>query len=323
MPGLLSTTLKDCLPSIIQESLQTHIPASSEQFAEKQTKLNKKMVKHLNRQFNIFHVAQSDRFVRLEMKLFKKLKSNMGKSVMSLVRSGMQEVRDDLNTQAKSLGKFCQDVQGMQTQLFEIQSLLKSAVIIDDTAEGEKNKKDKDEIPAAIQGEHPPAKTIPSSEQIVERKELVVHTSEEKNSEGIMSVEDDSDEDDKQTLSKRFKITTPILDIPNLIPLNTFVPEHLLKPKEQQKSVQEFTDQLFEITSLKFSPTPPRELTPPRDSPKGKFKSFITLEGPLSQEEYIKQIKEMKRLYDLKAEQEKSEQELRKLLNPATLKAQA
>ncbi|GKB72214.1 hypothetical protein Tco_0933626, partial [Tanacetum coccineum] len=53
-----------------------------------------------------------------------------------------------------------------------------------------------------------------------------------------------------------------------------------------------------------------------------KFKSFITLEGHLSQEEYIKQIKEIKRLYDLKAKQEKSEQELRKLLNPATLKAQ-
>ncbi|GKB72215.1 hypothetical protein Tco_0933627 [Tanacetum coccineum] len=146
------------------------------------------MVKHLNRQFNIFHVAQSDRFVRLEMKLFKKLKSNMGKSVMSLVRSGMQE------------------------------SLLKSAVIIDDTAKGEKNKKDKDAIPAAIQGDHPSAKTIPSSEQIGESqgekpvdieiankestppvsndktnegKELVVHTSEEKKSEGIMSVEDD------------------------------------------------------------------------------------------------------------------------------------
>ncbi|GKF74599.1 hypothetical protein Tco_0220931, partial [Tanacetum coccineum] len=35
------------------------------------------------------------------------------------------------------------------------------------------------------------------------------------------------------------------------------------------------------------------------------------------------QIKELKRISDLKAEKEKSEQELRKLLNPATLKAQA
>nr|GEU53190.1 hypothetical protein [Tanacetum cinerariifolium] len=54
-----------------------------------------------------------------------------------------------------------------------------------------------------------------------------------------------------------------------------------------------------------------------------KLKSFITPKGPLSQEEYNNQIKEIKRLKDLKADQEKSEQELRKLLNPGTLNAQA
>nr|GEU53194.1 hypothetical protein [Tanacetum cinerariifolium] len=143
---------------------------------------------------------------------------------------------------------------------------------------------------------------------------------------------------------------TLILDIPNPTPLNTFVLKHLLKPKEQQKSIQEFTDQLFKTTSLKFSPTSPKEPTPPRDSSKGKsvtiieeprnelvkyqveggsdpkvtkLKSFITPKGPLSQEEYNNQIKEMKRLNDLKAEQENSKHELRKLFNPATLKAQA
>ncbi|GJU63058.1 hypothetical protein Tco_1244893 [Tanacetum coccineum] len=50
---------------------------------------------------------------------------------------------------------------------------------------------------------------------------------------------------------------------------------------------------------------------------------FSTPEGPLSQEEFDKQIKELKRISDLKAGKEKSKQELRKLLNPATLKAQA
>nr|GFB03472.1 hypothetical protein [Tanacetum cinerariifolium] len=69
-------------------------------------------------------------------------------------------------------------------------------------------------------------------------KDMVVHNSKEKKSEGIISVEDDSDEDDKQPLSKIFKIMTPISDILNLTPLNTFVPEHLLKPKEQQKFIQ-------------------------------------------------------------------------------------
>nr|GFA37795.1 hypothetical protein [Tanacetum cinerariifolium] len=170
--GLLSATLKDCLPSIIQESLQTHILASFEQFAEKQTKLNKKVVKHLNRQFNIFYVAQSDRFARNETELSKTLKYDIGKLVTTLVKS-----------------------------------------------------------------------------------------------------------------------------------------EHLLKPKEQQKSTQEFTDQLFKTISSRFSPTPLRKLTPPKDSSKGKavviieepgnelvksqeeggsdpkmpkLKSFITPEGPRS-----------------------------------------
>ncbi|GJR56917.1 hypothetical protein Tco_1499079 [Tanacetum coccineum] len=54
-----------------------------------------------------------------------------------------------------------------------------------------------------------------------------------------------------------------------------------------------------------------------------KIKSFITLEGTLSQEEFNNQIKEIKRLGDLKAEKEKSEQELRKMFNQATLMAQA
>ncbi|GJZ98952.1 hypothetical protein Tco_0671503 [Tanacetum coccineum] len=196
--GLLSASLKDCLPSIIQESLQTPIPASSEQFSEKQTKLNKKVVKHLNRQFNIFHVAQSDRFAYLQKSLQENLssalKSDMGKSVTS---------------------------KSMQTQLNDIQNILELAVIVDDTAEGEKNKKAKDAYPAATQGEHQSAELLvetqgeqladlkvaneesappASDDKINEGKELVVHNSEEKKSEGIISVDDDSDEDDKQPL---------------------------------------------------------------------------------------------------------------------------
>nr|GEW21356.1 hypothetical protein [Tanacetum cinerariifolium] len=59
------------------------------------------------------------------------------------------------------------------------------------------------------------------------------------------------------------------------------------------------------------------------DSKMPKLKSFITPEGPLSHEEYNNQIREMKRLNDLKAEQERTEHELRKMFNPATLKAHA
>ncbi|GKG35915.1 hypothetical protein Tco_0443593, partial [Tanacetum coccineum] len=103
-------------------------------------------------------------------------------------------------------------------------------------------------------GEQPSALVIPNKE-----KALVVHNPKEKKSEGIVSMKDDSDEDlDNQPLSKRFKIMRPIPDIQNPIPLNSFVSKHLLKREEQKKSVNEFTNQLFGTTSLKFSPTPPR-----------------------------------------------------------------
>nr|GFC05759.1 hypothetical protein [Tanacetum cinerariifolium] len=53
-----------------------------------------------------------------------------------------------------------------------------------------------------------------------------------------------------------------------------------------------------------------------------KLKSFITSEGALSQKEFNNQIKELKRISNLKAQKDKSEQELRKMFNQATLKAQ-
>ncbi|GKE08733.1 hypothetical protein Tco_1412284 [Tanacetum coccineum] len=167
--GLLTDTLKACLPFILKDSLPTQ--------------LHKAVVKPMKKHFNIYHTAESEHFVTLQKALTK----------------------------------------SMQNQLTDIQGLLESEVINDDTAEGEKNKKDKDANPAATQGEHQSAETIPSSGPTVESqgeqladlmvankesippvlddkknegKELVVHNSEEKKSEGIISVEDDSDEDD-------------------------------------------------------------------------------------------------------------------------------
>ncbi|GJX02603.1 hypothetical protein Tco_0186516 [Tanacetum coccineum] len=187
----------------------------------------------------------------------------------------------------------------MQTQLNGIQSLLESAVIIDDTSVGEKNKKAKDANPAATQGEHQSAEPLVESqgEQLAdvkvankesapsasdnkpsEGKELIVHNLEKKKSEGIISLEDDLDNDDKQPLSKRFKIMTLIHDILNPTPLNTFVPKQLLKSKEQQKSIQEFTDQLFKTKSSRFSPnrsesSAKKESTPQKSCPK---KFYVT-----------------------------------------------
>ncbi|GKB54524.1 retrovirus-related pol polyprotein from transposon TNT 1-94 [Tanacetum coccineum] len=119
----------------------------------------------------------------------------------------------------------------------------------------------------------------------------LLEAAEEEERRKLSPMEDDSMKMDldKQSLSKRFKIMTPI---PNLIPQNTFVPKDLLKPEEPQRSLHDFTNQLFGTTSSKFSPTPPREPTPPRDLAKGKEVAITEHEAKKAKivEEYNHQI---------------------------------
>ncbi|GJR81705.1 hypothetical protein Tco_0152490 [Tanacetum coccineum] len=56
----------------------------------------------------------------------------------------------------------------MQTQLQDVKDLLESAVIIDETAKGEKKQKDTDAIPAPTQGEHKTAENITPLEPLPE-----------------------------------------------------------------------------------------------------------------------------------------------------------
>nr|GEV56798.1 hypothetical protein [Tanacetum cinerariifolium] len=184
-----------------------------------------------------------------------------------------------------------------------------------------------------------------TSSPINEEKALVLHTLEEK------SLEEDASrkkETNDEPLAKKLKFLIPSLSIPSPTPLKSIMPEPPKATDAIKVTMDEFTKHLSKTTSSIFSPTPPREPTPPRDSAKGKevaiteeqvnklvsyqeegcsnpkmpkIKSSTTSVGPLSQEEFNAQIKEMKMLADLKAEKEKSEQELRKKFNQATLKA--
>ncbi|GJU18761.1 hypothetical protein Tco_1146727 [Tanacetum coccineum] len=136
----------------------------------------------------------------------------------------------------------------MQTQLQKVKDLLESAVIIDETAKGEKKQKDKDAIPALTQGEHKEAENITPPEPTPEtQRELT----------------------DKES-------TLPVS-----------------KPKVNKESPMVIYD--YEKKDL----------------------------GTLSQEKFMAQLKEIKRLAELKEQEKKSEKELKKLLNPATIKAQA
>ncbi|GJX89709.1 hypothetical protein Tco_0341723 [Tanacetum coccineum] len=157
LPGLLSDALKNSLPQLLKESLTPLIPSVSESVAEEQAQLNKRVVKHMNRQFNIAHKAESLRFVTLQKALTKVLKTEMVDSISSKVRLGMQDVREDLISQTKHLSKYCLSVQDMHSQLQEVRRTLEAAVIMNDHAEGEKSKEgqmDENANPATTQGEH-------------------------------------------------------------------------------------------------------------------------------------------------------------------------
>nr|GEY03992.1 hypothetical protein [Tanacetum cinerariifolium] len=97
----------------------------------------------------------------------------------------------------------------------------------------------------------------------------------------LKTTKDDTDYDelDKEPLSRKFKIMTPIPTFPTPTPLCSIPSEHMMKPAPQQESIQEFTDKLFQTTSLSFSPAPLKEPSPPKDLAKGKG---VDIEEPVN-----------------------------------------
>ncbi|GJX52601.1 hypothetical protein Tco_0280970 [Tanacetum coccineum] len=197
-----------------------------------------------------------------------------------------------------------------------------------------------------VQGGQLPAQVVSN---VNEENDLVLHASVEK------SLEEDTSEkkvtDDEPPFKKiKFSIPTSSL-IPSPTPLKSIMPESFQKPDTTKMTMDQFIEHLTKTTSSFFSPAPPKEQklprdpTPPRDESKGKgiatedplkdimpfieegdsapkipsFKLFVILEGQLIQEDVMAQLKEMKILVDLKAEKEKSEKSLKKILNPATI----
>nr|GEW40528.1 hypothetical protein [Tanacetum cinerariifolium] len=165
------------------------------------------------------------------------------------------------------------------------------------------------------------------------KKSLVVDTSEKEVS-------------DNEPLVKKLKfliLTSSLITSPT--PLNSILPKPVLKTEVTTMTFYQFTKHLTQTTSTILSPFPLREPTPPREESKGKgiitkeplkeimpfmnkggsfpkmlsLKSFVTPEGKLTNEYAMAQVKEMKRLADLKAEKEKSEASLKKIMNPADI----
>ncbi|GJY16478.1 hypothetical protein Tco_0386900 [Tanacetum coccineum] len=301
------------------------------------------------KEFNAFNKLESHKFVLLQKELSKSLHNKMRKSIRQKVRKGMKEVRNKLS--------FCTSIMDSNSQ--HEKNNPESPVEEKDAQHTDQTKREQDSgatTVAIVQGEQPSAQVVPIAGQapsVNEEKALVIHTLEEK------SLEEDTSgkkESDNEPPDKKLKFLIPSSLIQSPTPLKSIMPEPPKVTEAIKITLDQFTEHLSKSTSSIFSPTPPREPTPPkeptppRDSAKGKevaiteeqvnklvsyqeeggsnpkmpkIKSFTTSVGPLSEEEFNAQIKEMKRLADLKVEKEKSEQELRKMFNQATLKDQA
>nr|GEV38925.1 retrovirus-related Pol polyprotein from transposon TNT 1-94 [Tanacetum cinerariifolium] len=173
----------------------------------------------------------------------------------------------------------------------------------------------------------------PTFKSVNKEKDLVLHESEKNISEESKSEQKTLKEEPSLKKLNLFLPNTTILSqipIMNPIPLNFVILEHLPDPLVNQMIVGQFNDQLLNTTSSSYSPTPPQELTPPKDESKRKgiaseepfkdlmpymeegwskpkminLKSFITLECLLNSEDVMAQVKVMKRLADLKAKKE-------------------
>nr|GEY41935.1 hypothetical protein [Tanacetum cinerariifolium] len=204
---------------------------------------------------------------------------------------------------------------------------------------------------SADKGEQPPTQELLNVKQdlpVNEENALILHNLVEN------SLEKNVSDDEPPVKKLKFLIPTS-LSILSPTPLKSILPEPIQKTEVTKMTLDQFTKHLTKTTSSILSPAPlreptlPRDLTPPRDESKGKgiateeplkeimpymeegglvpkipsLKSFVILEGKLTNKDITTQVKEMKSLADLKAAKEKSEKSLHKIMNPTTIKAQA
>ncbi|GJX29298.1 hypothetical protein Tco_0237377 [Tanacetum coccineum] len=300
MPGLLSKALKNTLPQLIKDSIKQSVSESIKEklpvcTAQLQQSLQDQLLKILlrNKEFNAFNTLENRMFVTLQQELGKVIKTKLGVSVKNKVHKGMKMVYDKLASVQSTVATNSQHVQYLR----------------------------RDVTIANAQGEQPPTEELSNEEQspvVNEENALVLHNSVEKSSEKNVSDDEPPPEVTKMTL-------------------------------------KQFTEHLTKTTSSIFSLAPPREPTlrrdptPLKDKSKRKgiateeplkeimpymeegglvtkipsLKSFVIPEGKLINEDIMAQVKEIKRLADLKAEKEKSKKSLQKIMNPATIRAQA
>nr|GEV06717.1 hypothetical protein [Tanacetum cinerariifolium] len=258
-----------------------------------------------------FKGKESQRIVLLHKELSKFLHNKMRKSIRLRVRTGMKEVRHKLSACTSTVATNSQHVQDLRIMFHDMVSLLSAAEVFQKAnVEGEKWEKNNPESPA-------------------EKKDAqhLEQTGREQDSGTVATIQG--------TTSSIFSPTPPREPIP---PRDEFkgkgiATEEPLKdtmpfmkggsvPKISERDHVFSNEQIYTRTppitpiSLFLRSHPVSVLLPTTDG--GELG-----QGPLRQEDVLAQLKEMKRLGDLEAEKEKSEESLKKFLkNSATIRAQ-
>ncbi|GKD13250.1 hypothetical protein Tco_1197657, partial [Tanacetum coccineum] len=253
-------------------------------------------------------------------------KTKLDKSVKQRVRKGMQVISDKLSTIQSSIATNYQHVTDLRLAFKDMIFLLEVVEVFKKAnTEGEKWEKNNpdieetevqtpelaqgetqsgDAIMADIQGEQPPLQEVANKEQTPlafdlannEEKPMVLHESENKNSEEIILVEKESvDKPPINYSPSPSKEPTPPRDVSKRKGVAT---------KEPLKEI---------IPFLEKGGSEPKM---------PNLKSFAIPEGQLTAEDIMAQGKEIKRLAELKAKKEKSKESMRKMLNPPTVRAQ-
>ncbi|GKG11972.1 hypothetical protein Tco_0346209, partial [Tanacetum coccineum] len=114
----------------------------------------------------------------------------------------------------------------------------------------------------------------------------------------LKTTKDDTDYDelDKEPLSKKFKIMTPIPNFPTQTPL--FLPAHLKEPSPPIDPAKGKDVDIEEPVNVLVPFMDEGESNPKMSC----LKPFMNIEGVSTQEEFIKKIAEIKRLADLRHE---------------------
>ncbi|GJV16232.1 hypothetical protein Tco_1361555 [Tanacetum coccineum] len=314
LPDLLYTTLKDILPQMLKDSVKQALPKFDKRVKKTlKAGVDELVLKPLNKDCNTLNTMKRRRFFILQKQQSKAIKKTMDKSVQRSVTKQTGAVPTDIMViNAKQLQT---KVEKNVADIHELVKLTREVVCLMDL------------VPASVRADNKGEKESQAQPTLAE--EVPTPAQEEHKT-----------SDDPET--KKLKVVMEDIPIPSPTLLNSIRPPVIINniPFEQ------FSANLFSSSSSEFSP-----ILPPNMTDKGKRKALVsdddqmkqamplieeggsapslsnlhqfrtTGEGPLTIEEAKLHIQEIKRLADLKAEKEKSEKRIKRVLSPDELRA--